>query len=740
MFKYFAKIITTTFIIIGISACGGDDSTVTSAGTTIIASGVVADSTVVIDTTTSSTLTNISADQSTITFTGTDATKESIDIGDIVAIGATADTPDGLLRRVTAVTYNGDQTIFTTTQGTLAEAVESAHIVISGELDPDDIENSTSGAVGVSISKANQETVVGVLAVDASKYKFQTTLKDTVLYDADNDLNTTYDQIVANGQLLFNMKYHFEIDVDNFQIQKLLFTITPNEYSDLNISTNIPSPGISKTKTLKTITMRPFTVQIGALPIIVRPILDLNIGIDGSIELGVSTGISQSASITGGLEYSSNSWNIVSSESAAFDYEAPQITANASVVAYVGPTLTLQIYGVVGPNSNAEGYLSFNADVVNDPWWTLYGGIRLGAGIEVAVLGHNIASYSVPDIIGYEVLLAQSSPMPPTNISVTPGIGDISISWDASPDATKYNLYWDTQPGVQIDTATKIANVTSPFKHTGRTNSTTYYYVLTAENSFGESSQSEEVEVTTLSEDGPIEFLGKTYFRVTSPFTGKIWLDRNLGADQVCTSINDSSCYGYYYQWGRGNDGHQLQTVELAVLNNYTVDAETVVANSLSGIGSIFYSNSYSPYDWTSIDSDGATRRNYWGNSSDGVCPAGFRVPTIDEITSESTLSDSTNNTDLFNIFLKLPTAGRRTVDHDVSLVYPYIHEYSLYTSGDNGPPPSTLYIWSNTPVLSQYSPYYSRAYAFNAIYRYTAKENSAMQHAHPVRCIKGYN
>ena len=50
---------------------------------------------------------------------------------------------------------------------------------------------------------------------------------------------------------------------------------------------------------------------------------------------------------------------------------------------------------------------------------------------------------------------------------------------------------------------------------------------------------------------------GTTYGTVTSPHTGRVWLDRNLGAAQVCTSFDDVACYGDYYQWGRNSDGHE---------------------------------------------------------------------------------------------------------------------------------------------------------------------------------------
>src|SRR5690554_918324 len=37
---------------------------------------------------------------------------------------------------------------------------------------------------------------------------------------------------------------------------------------------------------------------------------------------------------------------------------------------------------------------------------------------------------------------------------------------------------------------------------------------------------------------------------ITSPGTGEIWMDRNLGASQVATSSTDEAAYGDLYQWG----------------------------------------------------------------------------------------------------------------------------------------------------------------------------------------------
>ncbi len=104
---------------------------------------------------------------------------------------------------------------------------------------------------------------------------------------------------------------------------------------------------------------------------------------------------------------------------------------------------------------------------------------------------------------------------------------------------------------------------------------------------------------------------GVVYDSIISPYTGKIWLDRNLGALKVCMGINDAICYGDYYQWGN------------------------------------------------EIDSNGELRAENWG-STDGtsVCPVGYRVPTISELKYETIDVNASTENDVYSEFLKLPYAG----------------------------------------------------------------------------------
>lgn len=75
----------------------------------------------------------------------------------------------------------------------------------------------------------------------------------------------------------------------------------------------------------------------------------------------------------------------------------------------------------------------------------------------------------------------------PVNISVVSANAANAISWDPVAGATGYKIYWATSAGVSKQTSPALTPATSPYNHAGLTNGTTYYYIITAINSWGES-------------------------------------------------------------------------------------------------------------------------------------------------------------------------------------------------------------------------------------------------------------
>jgi uncharacterized protein (TIGR02145 family) len=188
-----------------------------------------------------------------------------------------------------------------------------------------------------------------------------------------------------------------------------------------------------------------------------------------------------------------------------------------------------------------------------------------------------------------------------------------------------------------------------------------------------------------------ITFNGKIYKTVISPYTGKEWLDRNLGADQVCTAYDDSSCYGDYYQWGRNSDGHEKSS------SNTTTTQATNTSNVGHGDFILDQNLDYDG-DWAKdADSDGAIRSANWN-----PCPTGYRVPTIDELRAETVDQEVQTNADAYENFLKLPSAGYR--NYVTGSVYNQSSSESMYGQNIYGTMWSSSVFGSSSKYLYFYS------------------------------------
>ena len=398
----------------------------------VVGKVTIPDTTKVLDDTTAQYIVSSSSDGSTITFDSAAPDVENIQIGDVLAIGVNELTPNGLLRTVTSISQNGGQITFQTQQATLEDAIQDGEFRVSMPLTPSDLESASALVKGLSIQQIEK-------AATGDGFNFIVNMNNVILYDVDGNELTTGDQIIANGKISFNLDFDFYVKIDSLQLKGLSFSTTVTDRVEIDITASTGIEFIAE-KELARYIFTPITIFVGPVPIIITPILVLVVGFDGSITVGLTTGIVQEARLTSGLEFDGDTenWTPISDHKNDFFYTLPSPTLACSFKVYAGPRLGFYLYGVAGPDFTLEGYLKLDVTPLQNQLWVLYGGLQAKAGVTFGVLGKNIANYQIT-LVDLLTPLAQddgSGNATPQLFSgsVSPTSGDISTSFTYSVD------------------------------------------------------------------------------------------------------------------------------------------------------------------------------------------------------------------------------------------------------------------------------------------------------------------
>lgn len=178
------------------------------------------------------------------------------------------------------------------------------------------------------------------------------------------------------------------------------------------------------------------------------------------------------------------------------------------VVTYDGTTLSYYIDGALGsfsglpPTITDPGlvlatltYIGING---GSPWgdnsingstrdFRIYGqSLTAGQVAGLYTLGSDASNATIAAVL--------TPPAAPTGLAATPGNNQVGLSWNASSGATSYKVKRSTTNSGPYMTITNVTATTST--DAGLSNGTTYYYVISALNISGESTNSLQVSAT----------------------------------------------------------------------------------------------------------------------------------------------------------------------------------------------------------------------------------------------------
>ena len=286
-------------------------------------------------------------------------------------------------------------------------------------------------------------------------------------------------------------------------------------------------------------------------------------------------------------------------------------------------------------------------------------------------------------------------------LTSTSGQSGGTITSDGGNIITAKGVVWGTSSGptIALSTKTNDGSGVGTFISTltGLTLNTVYYIRSYATNSIG-TSYGPEVSIA--------------FINTVISSTGKIWMDRNLGATSKATSSTDAASFGDLYQWGRSSDGHQLY--------NSTITS-TQFSTTTTNNGNYVAESGQSLRDWIV-----PSNPNLWQgvNGINNPCPKGFRIPTKQEWANETATWNSQDANGAYASPLKLP----------------YVNNLRCFFNNGAYAQVSAVYYWtSNVDEVTTDSWYLNKSYALKL--EPSAKSFPAFERGYgfSCRCIQNY-
>jgi hypothetical protein len=273
--------------------------------------------------------------------------------GQIVAINAGPATPDGFLGRVTSVKVVGAQTVISTIPTTLLEAVPN------GSLD--------ASASSVSASAARYSPRAHAAATVTCQGSAGGQISRSVSFSAGITLKGSWS--LLHGLQSASLRANASADAS---LKAMLAAAGSCSLAKTAVL-SFPGPSVD--------------TFVGPVPVVMTSRITVYVDASASVSASTTTSATAGISASAGIGWTKSSgYYPIQSFDPKFTSSPPSVSANANVGMNLTPTVDVLLYGVLGPQIALRTGLAFNADIHNNPWWTLAAPVDLTASIAIPTL------------------------------------------------------------------------------------------------------------------------------------------------------------------------------------------------------------------------------------------------------------------------------------------------------------------------------------------------------------------
>lgn len=328
--------------------------------------------------------------------------------------------PYGYLRKIRSVTKVQGMYVLETVQASINEAVTRGEVDASGPIEA----NESTAALDASF-RTLSEFDSALPTQFGEGFVFEKSFDETFEFDGhDVDIQGN-GRARVKGYVRFQAGYDIGLGVEEcfdeippVCVDRFEARMGANQYSRIDVDGTFDG-SIRKEKILDTKFFRPIVIFIGPFPIVLVPVVDIVVGLNGDAHVEFRFAAELSEQLVAGAKWTDPGdggvgWQNVS------NFETPQgrvidsdLSLDMQLIGYGKGVAKLLFYGVAGPGFAGRAGMKIRVQTGNKPLWSIYG--HLGAEVLFQVNFGGLLKLSEfrRTILNEDFFLAESANSPP---------------------------------------------------------------------------------------------------------------------------------------------------------------------------------------------------------------------------------------------------------------------------------------------------------------------------------------